>query len=181
MSSGREDGDDRDGASEAGPEGRVADVSPLEVARPRSQVIRSVLESLDEVDLRTLFSQRASLNIPIFLVGPYRNAMRVALAEVGGSAGNQVLLERGWKLFLLLPRMLLHRPSRGKLIAKTKLAERFEKFNRGKWVQLILASVDCDEQAVVSRRRKRRGGNDLKHRATRAFNLIQVGEPPGRL
>ena len=56
------------------------DVTPLEVARTRSQVVRSALESLDEVDLRTLFSQRASLmkNIPRFLVGPYRNAMRVA-------------------------------------------------------------------------------------------------------
>ena len=89
------DDEDRDGASEAGPEEYAADVTPLE-ARPRSQVIRSALESLDEVDLRTLFSQRASLmkNIPRFLVGPYRNAMRVASAEVGGSAGNQVLLER---------------------------------------------------------------------------------------
>ena len=177
------DGDDRDGASEAGPEvammeENAEDVTPLEVARPRPQVVRSALESLDEVDLRTLFSQRASLmkNIPRFLVGPYKNAVRVALAEVGRSAGNQVLLERGWKLFLLLPRMLLHRRPRGGLIAKSKLVERFEKFNRGEWVQLIRASVECDEQAVVSRRRKRRGGNDLEHRATRAFNLIQVGE-----
>ena len=84
------------------------DVTLLDVARPRPQVVRSALDSLDEVDLRTLFSQRASLmkNIFRFLVGPHRNVMRVALAEVGRSAGNQVLLERGWKLFLL-PRMLL--------------------------------------------------------------------------
>ena len=33
-----------------------------------------------------------------------------------------------------------------------------------------------DEQAVVSRRRRRRGGNDLEHRASLAFNLIQVGD-----
>ena len=35
-----EDGDDRDGASEAGPE---VEITPLEVARPRSQVMRSAL------------------------------------------------------------------------------------------------------------------------------------------
>ena len=156
----------------------ATDVPPIEVATPRRQVVRGALELLDEVDLRILFSQRASLmkNIPRFLVGPYRNAIRVALAAVGGSAGNQVMLERGWKLFLLLPRMLLHRPPRGGLIAKSKLAERFDKFNRGEWAQLIRASVECDEQAVVSRRRKRRGGDDLERRATRAFNLVQVGE-----
>ena len=49
--------------------------------------------------------------------------MCLAPAEVGGSAGNQVLLERGWKLFLLLPRMLLHRPPRVRLMAKSKLVE----------------------------------------------------------
>ena len=48
------DDEDRDGASEAGLEENAADVTPLE-ARPRSQVIRIALESLDEVDLRTLF------------------------------------------------------------------------------------------------------------------------------
>ena len=72
--------------------------------------------------------------------------------------------------------MLPHRPPRGRLIAKSKLMEIFEKFNRGEWAQLIRASVECDEQAAVSRRRRRRGGIDLEHRATRAFNLIQVGE-----
>ena len=33
------------------------DVTPLEVARPRSQVVRSALESHDEADLRTVFSR----------------------------------------------------------------------------------------------------------------------------
>ena len=60
--------------------------------------------------------------------------------------------------------------------SESKLVERFEKFNRGEWVQLIRASVEFDEQAAVSRSRKKRGGNDLEHCATRAFNLIQVGE-----
>ena len=38
--------------------------------------------------------------------------MRVTLEEVSEAAVNPVQLERGWKLFLLLPRMLLHRRNR---------------------------------------------------------------------
>ena len=115
-------------------------------------------------------------NVPRCLVGPFRNALRVALAEVSGGAGNPVQLERGWKLFLLLPRMLLHRPQRGGLISKSKLTERFDKFARGEWVQLIHASVQCDEQVAVIRRRKGRRGDDLERRAIRALNFVRVGE-----
>ena len=115
-------------------------------------------------------------NVPRCLVGPFRNALRVALAEVSGAAGNPVQLERGWKLFLLLPRMLLHQPPRGGLISKSKLTERFDKFAWGEWVQLIHASVQCDEQAAVIRRRKGRRGDDLERRAIKALNFVQVGE-----
>ena len=39
--------------------------------------------------------------------------------------------ENGWKLFLLLPRMLLHKLARGGGVPKHKLMERFNMFNRG--------------------------------------------------
>ena len=115
-------------------------------------------------------------NVPRCLVGPFRNALRVALAEVSGRAGNPVQLERVWKLFLLLPRVLLHRSPRGGLISKSKLTERFDKLARGEWVQLIHASVQCDEQVAVIRRRKGRRGDDLERRAIRALNFVRVGE-----
>ena len=102
--------------------------------------------------------------------------MRLALEEVSESAGNVVQMERGWKLFLLLPRMLLHRHPRGGLVSKAKLSERFDKFVRGEWNQLIRASMQCDEEAAVSRRRKGRRSNDSEQRAIRALNFVQVGE-----
>ena len=42
----------------------------------------------------------------------FRNALRVALSEIleGSAAGDELREERGWKLFFLLPRMLLSRP-----------------------------------------------------------------------
>ena len=44
--------------------------------------------------------------------------MRVALEEIsdGGCREDPAQEERGWKLFMLLPRMLLHRAPRGGLI-----------------------------------------------------------------
>ena len=129
------------------------EVAAIDVPVPRPGITRGALESLDKMDLRSLFTQ-SLMKLPRCLVGPFRNALRDALAEVSGGAGNPVQLERGWKLFLLLLRMLLHRPPRGGLISKSQLTERFDKFARGEWVQLIHASVQCHEQAAVIRRRK---------------------------
>ena len=63
---------------------------------------------------------------------------------IGGSGLEEVIRqERGWKLMLLLPRMLLHRPPGGGLIAKDKLHQRFQSFVRG------------DDEAAIARRRRR--------------------------
>ena len=67
---------------------------------------------------------------PKFLRGAYRSAIRVALTEAdhGIAVGDEVRLCRAWKLLLLLPRMLLHKPARG----EEKLKERFKFFLPGK-------------------------------------------------
>ena len=49
-------------------------------------------------------------SVPRVLRGPYRIAMRVALEEIESADDTQ--RERGWKLFLLLPKLLLHRSQR---------------------------------------------------------------------
>ena len=114
-------------------------------------------------------------NVPRFLKGPFRNVLRVALEEA--TSVQECRQERGWKLFILLPRMLLHRQPRGGLIPKEKLVQRFEAFGRGEWATLIEANRRCDEEAAVSRRRRRRRGFDeLERRATRAEMLVGLGE-----
>ena len=92
--------------------------------------------------------------IPKFLRGSYRNALRVVMEEALHPL--EARRTRGWKLFLLLPRMLLHRPPRGGNIPKRKLAQRFDDFSGGSWARLLEASGDCDEHATVAQRRKRR-------------------------
>ena len=61
-----------------------------------------------------------------FLWGSFRVALKVALEEmrVGRSTRNTPRQERGWKLFLLLPRMLLHHSPRGDPISRDTLRQR---------------------------------------------------------
>ena len=115
-----------------------------QVRRPQGEVIqditvnpaiRAALRSLDEVDVQHLFRDRAVVikSLPSLIRGPYKSAMRMALREAAdrASARDEVGLCRAWKLFLLLPRMLLHRPPRGVFIPKCQLSERFAWFSRG--------------------------------------------------
>ena len=86
--------------------------------------------------------------------------------------------ERGWKLFLMIPRMLLHRGPEGGGIARSKLIAKFEAFARGEWLQLVATSEACNEKAAVARRRQgRRGQQDtIDNRTGRAEMLVQLGE-----
>ena len=112
--------------------------------------------SLVGVDLKTIFSNRACImnSPPRFLRGAYRAAMRFALEEVesGVDAQNEQRICQGWKLFLFLPRMLLHKPARGGLVPKRKLMERFAAFTRGEWTELLITSRDCAEAAAQGRK-----------------------------
>ena len=104
-----------DGASTVSIHSVVEEESPADVVhdiRVNSVAIREAFLSLDAVDLHTIFTMRAAVMkaIPRFLRGSFRNAMRVAMDEALHT--NEVRRTRGMKLFLLLPRMLLHRPGR---------------------------------------------------------------------
>ena len=112
---------------------------------------------------------------PRYLRAAYTAAMRFALEEVEWS---RVLIERicqGWKLFLLLPRMLLHKPARGGLVPKRKLLDRFAAFTRGEWTELLNASRDCAEAVAQGpkRRQHTNHGDSVERRAERAEQLVQ--------
>ena len=72
--------------------------------------------------------------VPMFMRGAFRAVLKVGLEEIrrGHAMGNEEVLTRGWKLFLLLPRMLLFRPPRGGFIPRRRLEE-LTQFNRGEW------------------------------------------------
>ena len=122
--------------------------------------IRKAFRSLDEVDVAHLFRIRAVVmkSPPKFVRGAYCAAMRIALQEIveGSEAHNEDRQCRGWKLFLLLPRMLLFRPPRGGLIPKNRLLERLAMFATGQWTELFILSRESSEIArnVAIRRRR---------------------------
>ena len=87
--------------------------------------------------------------------------------------------ERGWKLFVLLPRLLLFRPARRGLISKKKLEERFADFVRREWLSLLEGQQemcgDGGHMAKTSATRER-GQNNVEKRAARAHTIVQLGE-----
>ena len=70
---------------------------------------------------------------PAFVKGQYRVAMRFALVEADRARApkDDLAATRAWKLFLLLPRLLLHKSPRGGQIQKSRLIERFSDFAGG--------------------------------------------------
>ena len=113
----------------------------------------------------------------IFLRGTFRVALHTAMAEA--IATEHVRQARGWKLFLLLPRMLLSRPPpRSGFVSKEKLRKRFELFSAGRWQELLADSIRIADEAsnAMHRRRRRRNADDSDRRAARDHALVQLGE-----
>ena len=128
-----------------------------------SPAIREALVALDRIHLPDVFRRRATvMRVPRKMFrGAYCAALRLAMNEVrvGRREFNVLKQERGWKLFLLIPRLLLHRPARGGLIPRRKLRERFEKFAQGRWVELQVAFV-AEDAAQTRRSRVSRTRSD---------------------
>ena len=137
----------------------VAAVGNNDVQCDRQLQFREQVSSIfDHWDLGEIYSQRASV-MPRFLWGSFRVALKAALQEIllGVARRNDLQQVRAWKLLLLLPRMLLHRPPRGGQISKDKLIARFDEFAAGQWQELLRASAKCAEDAgKLSRRQRRR-------------------------
>ena len=148
------------------------------MSQPRGAHITAAFISLEAVDISSIFCTRASVmkSVPKFLKLPFKNCMKLALEEsLAREEDRQV---RGWKLLLMLPRMLLHRKPGGGQISKKQLLDRFDRFHQGQWTSLMILSKDCDERASVGRRRgnRRRQGNNVEERAARAEMLVHMGE-----
>ena len=140
--------DTNDGMSEveavvAGPPDVAFTVDEVDERIPHiriSPAIREALTTLDAIHLPDVFRNRATVMRvpPKILRGAYCAAWRLAMNEVraGRRESNVLKQVRGWKLFLLIPRLLLHRPRVSGLIPRWKLRERFEKFSQGRWFEL---------------------------------------------
>ena len=106
---------------------------------------------LDEVCLKDEFNCRAHVvRVVLFVVTKaFRGAMRLVFEEIleGHEVNSNTRMSRGWKLLMLLPRMLLHRPSRGGRISRKQLEERFRRFQEGEWLCLLREGQGCCSEA----------------------------------
>ena len=112
---------------------------------------RAALGGLDHVDLEVEFATRACVmkSLPAFLKGQYRAAMRFALskADWARDAQDERATVKAWKLFLLFPRLLLHKQPRGGHVPKSRSKDRFTDFARSSWGHLLTQSRQCADQA----------------------------------
>ena len=143
---------------------------------PLSPALQAGFRWLATVDVEAVFRRRAVLmkTVPVFMQGAHRSAMRVAISEIGAgrSNGDRTRSAAGWRLFMLLPRLLLFRPPRGGLVPKSQLSQRFQAFSQGDWRTLFEESEGHACTALKSRSRRRRRNQSaeqyLERRAARA-------------
>ena len=113
-------------------------------SRGRSAKVRAVLRSLDDADLDTFFDpsvRHANLSVRMqsnssFLAGP---APQLHAVCHGGNCSTTLPDTPEGGNFLLLPRVLLSRPPRGRVVSRELIA-RFDRFSAGDWQDLIRQS-----------------------------------------
>ena len=164
-----------DGASE----GEMPVVDVPDTSLPGGRRLNEGLASLDLVDLKEVFGRRVSVmrTVPLFLRGAFSAALRLALQQIinGGAAHDPVLTSRAWKLFMLVPRLLLFRHQRGRYVPNEQLQDRFRQFERGEWLQLLRMSQDVSAKSQSRSFRSRRREREDEARAARALSLV-MGE-----
>jgi hypothetical protein len=142
-------------ASEAGQS--TARPAPLTSGRPPPVApMPDAWAQLDAVDLQQelLISIRTTKGVPHCIRGPFHRILTQSLVAVerahsqaGTSSDGDVQCIRAWKLFLLLPRMLLHVARRGGEAGERELRKRIVQFDGGNWFELL---VEAHRQSVVT-------------------------------
>ena len=103
------------------------------------------MESMDQVVLADISKIQGLVvkSVPKFVTGPFRMACRVAFDRHAISLARRGTLGqvRAWKLFMMLPRMLLSRPPRGGEVPKLQNSVVIP-FSSGERAQLVEASLE---------------------------------------
>ena len=114
--------------------------------------------------------------------GRYRHAQRVAVEALAVTArrGDLVVELRAWKMFGLLPILLLHKPASTGTVGKAELENRCSLFARGEWRTLLRAAA-ISEQPVVTQSVQRRA-TDVGGKNSRAPAYVwRSALKPGKL
>ncbi|CAK0851576.1 unnamed protein product, partial [Prorocentrum cordatum] len=160
-------------------------------AHARARLTAAEREALDATDAASVLRARVPTlqRAPAFARGPFRNALRKALELIREGEADEIGAARGWKLFLLPPRLLLRREAGQQRIPKEQRLERFTRFEAGDWAQLLTDAQpgpprrpperDANGQSRAPEARRGRApdeNEELRSRCERARELIRLGE-----
>ena len=133
-------------------------------------------QQLDSVNLSEVFLQRIPMlkSCPRFLRGRLRFSFGVALRERCRAKLNRdpVAELRAWKLFGLVPIVLLHRPKHGGTVGRDELAQRADDFSVGRWADLISAAT----QQGGMRGFPEKVGDEKRRRGMAAQRRVERGQ-----
>ena len=109
-----------------------------ETTSPDERRLHIALATLDDIDLFATLQQKCLFfqTPPQFIRGRVRQALSYALHNIN-TAPSQQGQSRAWKLCLLFPWMLLHRPPGVRTLSKDGWPARIEQFQKGQWIQLL--------------------------------------------
>ena len=133
------------------------------------------LQTLDAVDLAATLRKRVLTlqSVPVQVRSTLRTAFRAGLQLVADETSAESTL-RGWKLFYLAARMLLHRAPAEARIPTAELERRCELFRRGEWPCLLAAAEAALRTPEADSLRASR--TEVEARAARATALVHLGE-----
>ena len=141
--------------------------------------LRTALSSLDDIDLPATLQKRCAFfqTPPHFIRGRVRQALTLAL-ECITAATNEANAVRAWKLWLLLPRMLLSRKPGTRSLPKNDWKHRIQQFQQGDWLQLLQQAnhTNTTTSNNTNNPRDHAAGSDDTRRAERARYLVHLGE-----
>ena len=146
---------------------------PETTTSPDERRLHVALATLDDIDLFETLQQKCFFfqTPPQFIRGRVRQALSYALDNINTASSEQGQ-SRAWKLWLLLPRMLLQRPPGVRTLSKDDWRTRIEHFQQGQWIYL-LARAHHQAQAITPNSPP---DPSLERQATRARQLVHLGE-----
>ena len=131
---------------------------------------------LDGLDLSAEFRNPVPTlqTVPRFLITGVRHALVAALGAIRAAheGRDEAARVRAWKLFLLLPRLLLARSAQIGADGRAALMRRIELFRQGRVDELHAQSAAEHEQAHP----RRRGGDNEEARAAAACAKVRRGQ-----
>ena len=139
---------------------------------PNDRQMQAALRTLDNINLQNTLQQKCYVFSapPSFLRGRFRAALSFALRQILTTEA-EAHTTRAWKLWFLLPRMLLHRPPGTHHIPKSQWRARIQAFQQGDWDHLLREAAAAAPSTTAANQHP-----TDQRRAERARHLVHQGE-----